>query len=540
MEHVLGRQANSYSKDASTKSLYLVDYMIKRFRVLLPALFATSIVTEAVATQVNDCGEISANASGYINRDALNHEFESAVEEFIRDAELLPGVVIGVVKEDEVIFARGYGFRELLGCAPALPDTRFYLKSTTKSFSGMVAAILHEEGSINLDSPITDYLPRLTLEAPINADQISLADHFTHTQPYRAGGLNFRTAYPGNLHDDQFVDHINEFGTARDISFRYSNEGPIIGMHAIGSRLDRTWRDLIQEEIFNQIGMSDSFTSMTEAERGPIAKSYSLPANGVFRETSTKTDRQFHAAGGAVSTVNDLNRWVMLNLASGRLGDEQLIKKRAVEHAQERLVYLDARFLEFDRFAYGLGLYSSDYDGDLLMHHFGGETHVSFMPEHGIGVVVLTNAIRGGVVVTHRLAASIYDLVLGKPDVDQRIARRLEEIANWTQQSEKSRAEYLAELESYSSGGQASLSINEITVTYTDPRLGSITITGQGSELIGKFGEIDMLIRHIGGDFYSADFGIWGDLPELFRIAKDDSGRLTLDWGGRVFVNRSG
>jgi len=514
--------------------------MSKPLRVLLPALLATSIATEAVAAQVNDCGEISANAGGYINRDALNSEFESALEEFIRDAELLPGVAIGIVTEDEVVLARGYGFRELSDCAPVSPDTRFYLKSTTKSFSGMVAAILHEEDSIDLDSPITDYLPRLSLKPPINADQISLADHFTHTQPYRAGGMNFRTAYPGNLDEDEFVDHINEFGTPRDISFRYSNEGPIIGMYAIGSRLNRSWQDLIQEEIFNQIGMSDSFTSMAKAERGPIARSFYLTANGVFKETSTKTDRQFHAAGGAVSTVNDLNRWVMLNLAGGRLGDEQLIEKRAVEHAQNRLVYLDARFLEFDRFAHGLGLYSAAYDGDVLMHHFGGETHVSFMPEHKIGVVILTNAIASGVVVSHRLAASIYDLLLGKPDVGQRIDRRLEEIADWIQQSEIRRAEYLAELESYSSAGRASLSIDEITGTYTDPRLGSIAITVQGNEVTGKFGEIDILIRHIGGDFYSADFDIWGDSPELFRIAKDVSGRLILDWDGRVFVSRSG
>ena len=511
-----------------------------RFRAVLFALIILTIATDAVYAQVNGCGEISANAGGKVDRHILKSDFEFVIEEFVRASELLPGVAIGIVSENEVVFSQGFGFRDLSNCAPVTPDTRFYLKSATKSFSGMVAAILHEEDSINLDAPITKYLPRISLKAPINADQISLADHFTHTQPYRAGGLNYRTAYPANLNEEDFVSHLNEFGTPRDISFRYSNEGPIIAMYAIGVHVGSTWRDLIQERIFNPIQMPNSFTSMTEAERGEIAKSYYLMGSGVFNLTKTKTDRQFHAAGGVVSTVNDLNRWLMINLAGGRLGDEQVIARRAIEHSHARIVHLNARFLEFDRFAHGLGLYSADYEGDVLMHHFGGETHVSFMPEHKFGVVILTNAISNGVVVSHRLAASIYDLLLGKSDADQKLARRLEEIGSWIQESELRRAEYLAELESHSSSGRASLAMHDLAGTYTEPRLGSIVITVDGNEAIGRFGEINISIRHIGGDFYTADFGIWGDPPELFQIARDDSGRVVLDWGGRLFIGHSG
>lgn len=505
--------------------------------LMTAAFFAPVFVPFSLAAGAAEerCSGSVPNDGGMRNRKYISSAFEEKLADFIVQSTSIPGISIAVVKGSELIYARGFGYRNLDACDPVDPNTRFYLKSTTKSFTGMAAALLHEEGEIDLDAPITEYLPNLTLPEGINAAQISLRDHFTHTQPYLDSGLSYRTAFPGNLPEQEFVTHVNNFSQAADIKFQYSNFGPVFGAHAIGEHTGINWRDLISDRIFAPAGMDNSFTSIADAEIGPMAVSYIQGEDGEFIATLTKTDAQMHAAGGAVSTANDLSRWIILNLNEGSIEGVQALPKRVVEHAHSRQVYLDWDFLEYHRFAHGLGIYSADYDGDLLMHHFGGETHVSFMPEHDLGVVILTNAIADGVAVTHRLAASIYDMLLDKPDVEERIAERLEAIRVRQSNANQRKSSYLVQLKEDAPDGPAVFAPSELVGHYIDPRLGEMIVTESAVALNVRFGEMSGPLTRLSGDSFLADIGMWGDLPELFVFRHNRKKALVLDWGGRIF-----
>lgn len=144
-----------------------------------------------------------------------------------------------------------------------------------------------------------------------------------------------------------------------------------------------------------------------------------------------KTDHTITGAGGIFSTADDLARFVIANLNEGRVADHQALPAEAVRRAHTAQVKLEQRFYEFDRHAYGLGFYRAEYDGDLLVHHFGGfpgyRSHLSFMPEHRIGVVVLQNEGIDGNPFADLVATYIYDL-LNRPDVETRARRRIEEL----------------------------------------------------------------------------------------------------------------
>ncbi len=496
---------------------------------LIPTLNASgSIVTECVGLKPSN--------QSIRDREVVSKTFDEIVENFVAQSTLLPGISISVVKDDAVVYGQSFGYRDLEFCTPVTADTRFYLKSTTKSFVGMAAAVLHETGTIDLDAPISDYLPQLVLPKEINAAQISLRDHFTHTQPYLDSGLTFRIAFPGNLSSNDFISHVNRFARVTDIKFQYSNFGPVIGAHAIRENTGIDWHDLISDYVFTPAGMSDSFTSIAEAENGPLAKSYIRNEDGVFVKTQTKADGQMHAAGGAISTTEDLSRWLVLNLNGGTLKGAQLLPKRVVEHAQSRQVYLDWDFLGFHRFAHGLGVYSADYDGNLLMHHFGGETHVSFMPEQGIGVVVLTNAIGEGVHVTHRLAATIYDILLNEPDVKGNILKRLEIIRTRVSSLKQRNLEYRKSMRDAAPKGQAVFGLNDLNGRYNDERLGSIEVSISSKGLVFRFGEMSGRLTHLVGDSFLADFGMWDEFPELFVFRYDKASGIVLDWDGRIFI----
>ncbi len=512
--------------------------MIKlRNAVLFGTLFfVNSGVSYAGYPSVDACGDAGVNREdGVRDKDVISKELETQIERFLQRADATPAASISVVKDGKIVYARGFGFRDLDTCEKADAATRYYLKSTTKSFTGMMAAILHEEGTIDLDAAISEYLPGLKLPAPLNPEQISLRSHFTHTQPYFDAGLNYRTAFPGNLPESAFVAHINTFSQATDIKFRYSNFGPIVGAHAIGRHVRSNWRDLIREKIFKPAGMRDSFTSITEAAKGPLATSYTGAERDDYIKTPTKTDNQMHAAGGAVSTVSDLGRWIILNLDKGAIDGKQALPRRAIEQAQARQVQLKATFGEYERFAHGLGLYSADYDGDLLMHHFGGETHVSFMPEHGIGIAILSNEIGFGGYLTHDLASTIYDALLGREDLKARTESRLTKIAAAKANRVKRYDDYVKSLTDSAPQGENTFPAAALIGHYSDARLGGMAVSKEGPVLTVTFGELEGPMIRTGADAYLAHIGAWGAPPELFILRNDKELGLVIDWGGRIF-----
>jgi CubicO group peptidase (beta-lactamase class C family) len=483
------------------------------------------------------CGGMKANRQeGVRSERVIPDSFERRIEAFLREADVAPGVAVAIVKDDRIVYARGFGFRELGDCLRVASDSRFYLKSTTKSFLGMAAAVLHEEGAIDLDAPISDYLPELAPRG-VNARQISLRSHFLHTQPYYSADFDYRTSSPGNLPEAEYVRFVNEFSEARGISSEYHNFGPIMAAHALSAKSGIGWRDLLERRLFVAAGMRSTFASMARAEDGPMAQAYGGAELADFVPLATKADPQMHPAGGSVSSVADLGRWIVLNLNGGRIDAAQALPRRAVEQAQARQAQVRWRFSEFDRFAVGLGLYAADYEGDVMLHHFGGETHMSFMPERRIGVAVLTNEIDSGILLTHRLAATIYDALLGKDDLDARIVRRLREIADGKGREVEGVAEHMEELRAAAPSGQQTVAAEDLIGRYVEPGLGEIVLRAEGTQIVMDYGVLSGPLAHVRADAWLAEFQMWGAPPELFVFRRDERGSV-LDWDGRIFVKR--
>ncbi|MGH8495547.1 MAG: serine hydrolase domain-containing protein [Gammaproteobacteria bacterium] len=511
---------------------------MKTFALLSAATALCAVASAAAYARpaTDRCADIAANAGGMRDDAWFDGDFEEKLEDMLADTDAVAGLALAVVKDADIIFMRGFGYRDLSACSPVTPDTRFYLKSTTKSFTGLLGALLHEEGVIELDAPITEYLPELSLPAPLNAAQISLRAHLTHGIPYENGGVVFRTAYAGNLPDDRIVGHLSTYSVPKDTRFEYSNLGPIVAAIAMGSAAGASWRDLLEAKVFAPAGMADSFAYMAKAQRDEMSQAYIRDADGRFQPTFTKYEEQMHPAGGTVSTAADLARWLILNLNDGRIDGRRVYPARAIAQAHARQIQLDWTWGRFHRFAHGLGVYSADYEGELVMHHFGGETHVSFMPEHGFGVAVLTNQIDVGLYVTHSVATLIYDHLLEKPDIDARFAAAAD---NAREKLSERSSEVRAALDDVPSG-DATLAPAELAGRYVSDRLGEIVVAvEEGNALTVAFGVLRGELTHVGMDVYLADYHMWGDPPEPYEFRRHGSeGSLLLDWDGRIFFRR--
>lgn len=425
----------------------------------------------------------------------IESEITESIQQALDSSRSVAGLQVAIVQGDSLTYARGFGTRNIRTGAPVTPETGFYIASSTKSFVGMMAALLAEQDSIDLDAPITEYFPELQLDSiGLEAGRISLRDHLAHRTGYQNDQLAFLPPTIGRLSIDRMVHLVSRYSEPHPITFNYRNESYIMAAAAMTRATGGvSWKQLLVDHIFEPLSMSGTTPYMSEAKDREFAHPHGV-VNGQVRPLEAKADTNMHAAGGLVSTAPDIGRWLRAMMNEGRLDDQQILPAQAVREALASQIRLDATYFRFKRYAHGFGWYHSDYRGDRLMHHFGGFTgyhaHMSFMPERDLGVVVLANS---GTVLPHNIAARIYDLVLQRAS-DRGYAQGLQEVAEWARgnrvEGEQRRKEWLTPPVTSSSAQSQSIYVG----TYVSPKFGTIEIDLEGGELVATYGpKISML-----------------------------------------------
>ena len=315
------------------------------------------------------------------------------VEELMRKFPVTPGLSIAVVQGERIIFAEGFGLRDVKAKLPVTPQTGFYIASTTKSFTGTAAKMLAEEGKLDLDVPIKTYFPNLILKAPLSAEQISLRDLLTHRSGINNEAIVFRTAYTGQYTTDEIFELLSKSSSPIPRTFRYSNIGYIIAGYAMEKVTGEPWQRIIERKLLEPLDMKNTTSYASQARaRADFALPY-LAVNGKFIEIPYKEDNTMHAAGGMISSAEDLAKWLIVNMNGGRYKGKQIISPTSLEEILSPQINQQRSFYKFQRYAYGLGWNIGTYEGEKIIHCFGEfpgfRPHVSFMPKYNLGVVVL-------------------------------------------------------------------------------------------------------------------------------------------------------
>src|SRR5688500_7092969 len=120
--------------------------------------------------------------------------------------DLAPGMSVAVVRDTQLIYAKGFGWADVEARRAVTPETIFYIASTTKSFTGLAAVLLDEQGRLDLDAPLSRYLPAARLQAPLSTDSMTLRSLLSHIHGIDNNGpIIFRTAYTGEHTNDQLL-----------------------------------------------------------------------------------------------------------------------------------------------------------------------------------------------------------------------------------------------------------------------------------------------------------------------------------------------
>lgn len=505
-------------------------------------------------TRISELGPAEAAISGpdpatAAPPDTLTTTQRGAIDRFIHDAmdelDLVPGLSAAVVLGDRIVYAEGFGWADVERQEPVTAETIFYVASLSKAQTAMAAAVLDVEGRLDLDDPVTRWLPELSFpDSLAPADSTSLRDLLRHTPRFLNGGVNFYTTFVGRYADDDLVRVLNGYSRANR-GFQYSNMAFAIASRILGKAGGEPWQDVVAGTVFEPVGMVSTTARASELPARGVATPYTRTASGYLARPPLKTDDKITGAGGYFSTATDLARYVVANLNDGRVDGRQALPTPAVREVQRPQTTVDADFFEYHRHHYGLGLYLADYDDETLVHHFGGipggfRSHMSWMPEHRIGVVVLQNASGAGGGLPEIVANYVYDLLLGRPEVEARARARLDTLAVASPDRIEAATRQAARLDSVGAVGHVpALGWNAYVGTYENERLGRVRIRPGSDALRVDWGEIDAPMISLGGN----DFLVrWqpGYAPATWSFQLENDRVTGFDWGGRAFPRVAG
>ena len=345
--------------------------------------------------------------------------------------DLAPGMSIAVVRDTQVIYAKGFGWADVESQRPVTPETIFYIASTTKSFTGLAAVLLDEQGRLDLDAPLSRYLPTAKLQAPLDPDSITLRALLSHTHGIdNDGPIVFRTAFSGEHTNDRLIALLASHPPAKTgRGYEYGNIGYNVAALAMDATTGESWRDVLQRTIFEPLGMTSTSAYVSRMPRERLAQPYRREPTGFARAPYNKGDANMQAAGGLVSSAVDMARWLEAHLNGGVVDGRRVFPATAIAETHRRQATLSHTARGFAVNGYGFGWQIGTLGADTLLTHGGGflgfTTSMSFMPQRRIGVIVMTNENGTGFLLAELASRAVYSRLINGEGVSADSLARL-------------------------------------------------------------------------------------------------------------------
>lgn len=459
---------------------------------------------------------------------------DAYVEQAMRDWHV-PGMALAVVKDDSVVYMRGFGTRTLGRDEPVDEHTSFAIASTTKAFTATAVAMLVDEGKVRWDDPVSRHIPDFAIEAhPGLSGELTVRDLLTHRTGLPGADLLWYAS--GSSSEDVLrrLRYVRPFASPRT-RYQYNNSAYMLAGMVVEHASGMPWAEFVRTRILRPLEMDETLTGFAGLDtRGNVATPH-LEVRDTVRPIRYLDFDNIGPAGSINSSVHDMTRWIRAQLAGGTRPDggrlvsegqfrEMLTPQFLIPQSQ---FYPVARLSRPNFTAYGLGWFLQDYRGRKVALHTGSIDGMSallaIVPEERLGMVVYLNLDHAEL--RHALMYRVLDAYLGAPPRDWSTDVR----ALYAPFAEQARA---AEREAASkrvAGTRPSLPLEAYAGTFADPDslFPHVVVRADGGRLVATLGA-DRIgeVEHWHYDVFRVR---WADLPlgEDFLV-------YTIDAEGRA------
>lgn len=410
-------------------------------------------------------------------------QVDKLVKEMKQQTDFPYGTAIAVVQGDEIIYQGYFGYSDISNKVEVNASTPFYIASITKPYFALSLLLKEQKGQIDEATSMENLFPQLTFPN-INAKQVKVKHLLSHTMGIDNSPLAMISAYRGyhNLQErQQLVDNSYANTQAPLGEFDYSN----VGYNILSVWVDQTekqpWQNMLKNTVFKPLSLTHTSAYISDANKNnwQLTKPYSISVPDQSPLYLSKHDDTMHAAGGMISSVKDMATFLIAQLNQGKVNGKQIFPADVINKSQQPLATLDKQYGEFSRKQYAWGWYIGPYLDQKLYHHFGGyagtHSHLSFMPEKNIGVVILNNEDMLSSKFTGIIAKQIYSLLLADEKANTTAAEESQQLREQLKQLSQHLAKKRQQMRDRA--WQLSLSKSQYVGTYEHPQMGIVTIT---------------------------------------------------------------
>lgn len=397
----------------------------------------------------------------------------------------IPGLAVAIVRNDSVLYTKGYGTLGLADHAPVTDRTMFEIGSSSKSFTATAIAMLVSDGTMRWDGLLTDYLPDFRMYDPVANTSVTIRDALSHRSGIARGEFVWVGAGISRaevLHRVRFLKPETPFRSR----WSYQNMMFLAAGEAAGKAAGSSWDELVRQRIFVPLGMTASATTYKE-----YANSNTATAHGRDHDTTFIRPRfdaeDIAPAGSIVSNAVDMAQYLRFQLNDGVVNGKRLVSSAALRetHTPQMIIGAggpggDSATTHFN--TYGFGWIIQDYRGQLVWQHGGNTTGMTtamgMMPKKKFGVVVLSNM--GQAPLPDLLRQYIFDRELGAP------MRDVSAMAYARSMTQRRLADSAAKAQEAlrPAGAQAPLPLAAYAGTYADSLYGRVNVTLKDGHLV--------------------------------------------------------
>lgn len=456
----------------------------------------------------------------------------------------VPGMTVTVVRDGKVIFAKGYGVRELGKSEKVDVDTLFGCMSTTKAMTAVALGMLVDEGKVGWDDKVIEHLPDFRVADPYVANELRIRDLLTHNAGL--GNADFLWALTPEIGADEIVRRMRFAPQAYSLrgGFIYQNIMYLVAGKVVEKASGMSWERFMKERVFDPLGMKNTFPSYEYHKNYANRSSAHFEVNGTIRPIPEDSADPVAPAGAVWSTANDVGKWVNFMLGNTTVGGKQLLKPETYKELLRPQViippsggfYPTAALTKPHWTTYGLGWFQHDYRGEKIDFHTGsldGRTAIiGLIPDKKLGVYVFGNLDHAEV--RHALMYKVFDL-FGFGDNSRDWSTELKTLYGGLKEAaDKAVAEAKAKRKP---GTKPSLPLESYAGKYADPFFGEMTVElvdGKLKLIAGK--ELSATLDHWQFDTFSAKWSRewWGDALISFRIGAVSGDVEAIDLDGAV------
>ena len=476
---------------------------------------------------------------------AAMNGFDEFVAQALKDWKV-PGVAVAVVRGDKVILAKGYGYRDIDKKLPVTPNTLFSIGSITKSFTVTTLGMEIDEGKMDWDKPVREYLPGFRLFDPGLTEQLTMRDLVTHRSGLPRHDLVW---YTSDFSRDDLIRRLQYLEPNKPLRsvFQYNNLMFMTAGYIAGQLDSKSWEDAVKARILVPLGMNGTTYSYKDSEKsGDFSLGY-RKGNDLKMEVKQIPfdprcpDRCAMGPAGEINSSSaDMSKYLLFHMNQGKFGGKQLLSASNSVQMQTPQMVIEGSpdYKEFTETSYGMGFFLSGYRGHKQVEHGGNidgfSAELAFLPEDKIGVVVLTNL--DGTPLPNVIAYNVFDRLMGMDQVPWSKRFLDSEKQGLQSEQEAKNKGYVGRKQ----GTHPSHDLQDYVGDYGHPGYGVISIGPNGDSFKMKFNLVSETLKHYHYDTFQVPedpFDPFEKMLITFRTdANGEISGIVMPLGGKETV----